>query len=100
MAHITGGGLKDNIERLLPEGCRVKIDRRSWTIPAEFTWLADIGRVDREEMFRVFNMGIGFVVIVRAKFADAIRRSLHESGTKAWLIGEVRAGERGVEYIG
>lgn len=100
LAHITGGGLKDNIERLLPDGCRIQIDRRSWTIPAEFTWLQKLGDVDREEMFRVFNMGIGFVVIVRAQFADAIRRLLHESGTNAWLIGEVRAGEKGVEYYG
>lgn len=100
LAHITGGGLKDNIERLLPEGCRINIDRRSWTIPPEFAWLQQLGNVDREEMFRVFNMGVGFVVIVRAQFADAIRRVLHESGTDAWLIGEVRAGEKGVEYYG
>lgn len=99
-AHITGGGLKDNIERLLPANCRVTIDRRTWDIPPEFTWLQEIGQVDREEMFRVFNMGIGFVVIIRAQFADAVRRMLHESGANAWLIGEVRRGERGVEYIG
>lgn len=100
LAHITGGGLKDNVERLLPEGCRVSIDRRCWEMPAEFQWLQSLGNVDREEMFHVFNMGIGFVAIVRAPFADAVRRMLHDAGHRAWLIGEVRAGERGVEYIG
>ncbi len=99
LAHITGGGLKDNIERLLPEGCRVKIDRRSWEIPKEFLWLQEAGQVDRDEMFHVFNMGIGFVAIVRPQFADGVRRALHESGTNAWLIGEVRSAERGVEYV-
>jgi len=99
LAHITGGGLIDNIERLLPAGCRVSIDRRSWEIPPEFTWLQTLGNVEREEMFHVFNMGIGFVAIVRAQFADGVRRMLHEAGGKAWLIGEVRAGERGVEYV-
>ncbi len=100
LAHITGGGLKDNIERLLPEGSRVTIDRRSWQAPPEFNWVQQLGNIDREEMFHVFNMGIGFVVIVRPQFADAIRNTLHQAGTSAWLIGEVRAGERGVEYYG
>ena len=98
-AHITGGGLKDNIERLLPDGCQVRLDRRSWKIPPEFMWLQELGDVDREEMFRVFNMGIGFVAIVRAQHADGVRRQLHESGAAAWLIGEVRGGERGVEFL-
>jgi phosphoribosylformylglycinamidine cyclo-ligase len=100
LAHITGGGLKDNIERLLPEGCRANINRRSWDVPPEFAWLQGLGNVDREEMFRVFNMGIGFVAIVRAPFADAVRRMLHAAGAPAWLIGEIRAGERGVEFCG
>lgn len=100
LAHITGGGLKDNIERLLPADCRVSIDRRTWDISPEFTWLQDLGQVEREEMFHVFNMGIGFVVIIRAPFADAVRRLLHQSGVNAWLIGEVRRGDRGVEYVG
>ncbi|MFO0919344.1 MAG: phosphoribosylformylglycinamidine cyclo-ligase [Planctomycetaceae bacterium] len=100
LAHITGGGLKDNIERLLPDGCRVNIDRRSWPTPPEFAWVQRLGNVDHEEMFHVFNMGIGFVVIVRPQFADAIRNSLDQSGIRAWLIGEVRSGERGVEYYG
>ena len=98
-AHITGGGLKDNIERLLPDRCQVRLDRRSWKIPPEFMWLQELGDVDREEMFRVFNMGIGFVAIVRAQHADGVRRQLHESGAAAWLIGEVRGGERGVEFL-
>jgi phosphoribosylformylglycinamidine cyclo-ligase len=100
LAHITGGGLRDNIERLLPADCRVNIDRRSWDIPAEFSWLQALGNVDREEMFHVFNMGIGFVVIVRPQFADAVRRTLSQLGVSAWLIGEIRSGERGVEYYG
>jgi phosphoribosylformylglycinamidine cyclo-ligase len=98
-AHITGGGLRDNVERLLPEDCQARIDRRSWEIPPEFTWLQQLGQVEREEMFRVFNMGIGLVVIARAQHADGIRRQLHQSGTAAWLIGEIRRGNRGVEYL-
>lgn len=99
LAHITGGGLRDNIARFLPENCRVQIDRRAWPTPPLFQWLQELGPVDREEMYRVFNMGIGFVLIARPTAADAIRRHLADANVQAWMIGEVVEGPRGVTYV-
>ncbi|MBU0676733.1 MAG: phosphoribosylformylglycinamidine cyclo-ligase [Verrucomicrobia bacterium] len=73
MAHITGGGLVDNIPRILPKGLGVGIDRSTWKTPPVFDFMREAGKIDREEMYRVFNMGIGMVVIVREKdAADAV----------------------------
>ena len=98
LAHITGGGLKDNIERLLPEKCKLKLDRSAWPVPPEFTWLQRLGGIDRDEMYHVFNMGIGFTLIVRPQFAQSIRRQLTAAGTDHWTIGEIKSGQRGVDY--
>lgn len=98
LAHITGGGLKDNIERLLPEDCRLVIDRSTWTVPPLFTWLQGLAGIDVEEMYHVFNMGIGFTFIVRPQFAQAIQDDLTRAGSPNWVIGEVKSGTRGVEY--
>jgi phosphoribosylformylglycinamidine cyclo-ligase len=98
LAHITGGGLKDNIERLLPERCRLKINRTAWPVPPAFTWLQNLGKIERDEMFHVFNMGIGFTLIVRPHFAESIRKHLHRLGTESWIVGEIAAGNRGVDY--
>lgn len=99
MAHITGGGIADNLERILPEGCRVQIDRAAWRPPAVFDWVARLGNIDREEMFRVFNMGIGFVVVVRSRVVDSVQRRLSRHEVKSWVLGEVESGERGVAYL-
>ena len=99
LAHITGGGLKDNIERLLPEGCRLKIDRNAWTVPKLFTWLQKLGGIDRDEMYHVFNMGIGFTLIVRPHFVDSICKQLTRGGNEHWIVGEIQSGPRGVDYI-
>ena len=99
LAHITGGGLKDNIERLLPEECRLVIDRSTWQVPPAFTWLQGLGGIEREEMYHVFNMGIGFTLIVRPQFASAIQGDLERAGSPNWVIGEMKAGPRGVEYV-
>ncbi|MGE5192322.1 MAG: phosphoribosylformylglycinamidine cyclo-ligase [Deltaproteobacteria bacterium] len=99
MAHITGGGIAENLERVLPADCRVSIDRQAWEPPAIFSWLAKIGSIDREEMFRVFNMGIGFTVVVRPKAADAVQERLARHEIKTWVLGTVEAGERGVGYV-
>ena len=98
MAHITGGGIADNLERVLPAGCRIVVDRAAWQTPAIFSWLQGLGHIDREEMFRVFNMGIGFVLVVNPYFAESIQRQLAQHRLKSWVIGEVSAGERGVVY--
>lgn len=99
LAHITGGGLKDNIERFLPDDCRLKIDRFAWQVPALFTWLQGLGGIDRDEMYHVFNMGIGFTLIVRPQFADAVKADLQRAGSPSWVIGEIVAGSRGVDYV-
>jgi phosphoribosylformylglycinamidine cyclo-ligase len=99
MAHITGGGIADNLERILPEECRVKIERSAWTMPPVFPWLQGLGNIDTAEMFRVFNMGIGFVLVVKPKYADSVQRHLAEQQQQSWIIGKVEAGERGVELV-
>ncbi|MDZ4687922.1 MAG: phosphoribosylformylglycinamidine cyclo-ligase [Planctomycetaceae bacterium] len=100
LAHITGGGLRDNIERILPQDCRLAIDRNTWPTPPVFTWLQGLGDIEREEMFRVFNMGIGFVVLARADAAAALQKQLTTLGLDHWQIGDVRAAEsRGVDYL-
>jgi phosphoribosylformylglycinamidine cyclo-ligase len=98
LAHITGEGLEGNIPRILPPGCRVFLRRGSWPIPAVFRWLQRIGPVEEAEMFRVFNMGIGFVVIASRYYAESIQRQLDEKRVKTFVIGEVREGEPGVEF--
>jgi phosphoribosylformylglycinamidine cyclo-ligase len=99
MAHITGGGLADNIERVLPEDCRLNIDRAAWEPPAIFPWLARLGNIDREEMFHVFNMGIGFAVVVRPRAVDAVRQRLASHEIKTCVLGTIEAGAREVKYV-
>ena len=98
IAHITGGGLHENLERILPEGIRVLIDRDSWTVPAVFPWLKRLGEIDDAEMEQVFNMGIGLVLIVSPYYAEAIRHQLADLGIESWQIGKTVAGERGVAW--
>ena len=98
IAHITGGGLHENIERILPEGIQVTIDRDSWPVPPVFRWLQRLGEVEPSEMDRVFNMGIGLTLIIRAYYADSIRRQLARIGVESWQIGQVQEGPRGVAW--
>jgi phosphoribosylformylglycinamidine cyclo-ligase len=99
LAHITGEGLEGNIPRILPPGARVFLRRGSWPVPPVFSWLQKIGPVEEAEMYRVFNMGIGFVMIVSRYFADSILAQLRQDQCPAQVIGEVRAGEPGVEFF-
>ncbi len=98
IAHITGGGLHENLERILPAGVRVLIDRDSWTVPPVFSWVQRLGEIEDDEMARVFNMGVGLVLVVSSYYADSIRRMLGDSGLQTWTIGEVVAGERAVAW--
>jgi phosphoribosylformylglycinamidine cyclo-ligase len=98
LAHITGGGLVDNIPRVLPAGRRVFLRRGSWPIPPVFGWLQRLGNIEQPEMDRVFNQGIGFAMIVSPFYAESIQRQLAEDRVPAYVIGEVRAGEPGVEF--
>ena len=98
MAHITGGGFVDNIPRVLPDNCNAVIDRNSWKVPTLFTFIERQGKVSHDEMYRVFNMGIGFVIIVRKKDVAAtldVLNHLHQAPT---VIGTIEKGERKVVY--
>ena len=92
MAHITGGGLVGNIPRVLPKDCNATIKKSSWPKHKIFTLLQNAGPVEEEEMFRVFNMGIGFVLIVSEDFADSITKKLTRYGEKVYKIGRVTTG--------
>jgi phosphoribosylformylglycinamidine cyclo-ligase len=96
MAHVTGGGVVDNLPRVLPDGVGARIVRGSWTVPNLFRVLEREGGVLPREMFRAFNMGIGMVAMVGPDDADAVVRSLREAGEEAWIAGEIVRGERGV----
>lgn len=98
MAHITGGGLVDNVPRILPEGVTAVIDRTSWKVPPLFSFLQEAGRVDREEMYRVFNMGIGFVIVVRKKDVETALALLRTARTSPRVIGRVEKGAGRVTF--
>ncbi len=98
IAHITGGGLHENIERIVPEGTRVIIQRGSWPIPPVFTWLQRLGDIERSEMDRVFNMGVGMALITSSYYAESIRHQLADMGLENWTIGRVEEGQKGVAW--
>ena len=91
LAHITGGGLVENVPRILPERLAARLARRSWRQPPLFRWLQQQGNVADDEMLRVFNCGIGMVVVVAERHADAALRTLRAAGETAWRIGVVHA---------
>ena len=90
MAHITGGGLTENIPRVLPENCVAQIDAQSWPLPKLFQWLQQAGNVERQEMYRTFNCGIGMAVIVPAEQADAAQAFLAGQGETVYRLGTIR----------
>jgi phosphoribosylformylglycinamidine cyclo-ligase len=92
MAHITGGGLVGNIPRVLPKNCNAVLRTSSWPLPPIFPFLQKAGPVESKEMFRVFNMGIGYVLVVAKDFADAIAAKLRRSGESVYTIGEITPG--------
>jgi len=96
MSHITGGGLIDNIPRVIPAGLEVVLERKSWRREPIFDWLQRHGQIGDAEMYRVFNCGIGMTVQVAAADADRAVSALSSEGQEALVIGEVRAGDRGV----
>ncbi|MDY7092587.1 MAG: phosphoribosylformylglycinamidine cyclo-ligase [Acidobacteriota bacterium] len=98
LAHITGGGLTDNLPRTLPEGAAAEIDPRTWTVPPVFRLFRERGRVAAAEMFRVFNMGIGMVLVVDGDRAEEILGALRRDGHGGQLIGRVVPGDGGVIY--
>lgn len=98
MAHITGSGLRENLVRALPRNCDAVIDRSTWDIPPVFRFLQKHGGISDEEMERVFNLGIGYCVIVKKTFAESVRDQLKKFGEDATIIGEVVKGKGVVRY--
>ncbi|MDA0284928.1 MAG: phosphoribosylformylglycinamidine cyclo-ligase [Planctomycetota bacterium] len=96
LAHITGGGLPDNIQRILPENCAADIDTSTWTRPPAFQWLQGLGGIARDEMYKVFNMGIGFVLIVEPAIADRVCQEIARHDIPGSVIGEIKAAPRTV----
>jgi phosphoribosylformylglycinamidine cyclo-ligase len=94
MAHITGGGLTENVPRTLPERLTFSLDRQSWTVPPLFTWLQRAGEIDDAEMLRAFNMGVGMVLVCAPEVADELLATLHAAGERAWVLGGVGVGVR------
>jgi phosphoribosylformylglycinamidine cyclo-ligase len=99
LAHITGGGLTDNLPRILPAGCAARIERDAWEVPPLFRFLARSGRVGDDEMFRTFNMGIGMVAVCAPDRAEELVERLRAAGERPLRIGEVVAEDGGVRYV-
>ena len=99
LVHVTGGGMTDNIPRVLPRGCRAEIHRRSWPALPIFSLIAKFGKVKDAEMFRTFNMGIGMILIVGQKQLPAVVRHLKRKRRKLYTLGCIRSGAAGVRYV-
>ena len=100
MAHITGGGITDNLPRVLPPGTAARVNRTSWRVPALFRWLGESGRVPEYDLRRALNMGIGMILVVGKHDVDALRKDLLNAGeANSLVIGDIIPGEPGVEYM-
>lgn len=102
IAHITGGGITENLPRIFPDGVRARIHRTNWMVPPVFEALARLGRIDREEMYRVFNMGVGLMVVLPAASVKPLLARVADFGDQGWLIGEMVAASGDapqVEYV-
>jgi len=100
MAHITGGGITDNLPRVLPAGSSARVNRSSWRVPAIFRWLGESGRVPEYDLRRALNMGIGMILVVSERDVDAVRQGLLNAGeANSVVIGDIVKGEPAVEYV-
>jgi len=100
MAHITGGGIPGNLIRILPEGCQAKVDISLWKTPRIFNFIQKAGNIKSEEMFKVFNMGIGLILVVPNSDSEKIKRKLQTYGEMVLKIGEIVSGKREVKLLG
>jgi phosphoribosylformylglycinamidine cyclo-ligase len=99
LAHITGGGITENLPRILPDGCAAEIDRGAWSVPPLFRLLQQQGGIATGEMFRAFNMGIGMIAACAARDADRLLADLAAAGEDAVRLGRIVAGKRAVAYV-
>ncbi len=99
LAHITGGGLLENIPRILPENTQASINTGSWQLPAVFKWLQTNGNVEMNEMYRTFNCGVGMVIIVDANYAEATINAFNDAGETAWQLGEITSTEGQADVV-
>ena len=99
LSHITGGGLTENLPRVIPDNVQVNIETQSWELPAIFKWLQNQGNIESEEMFRTFNCGVGMVVCVAEKDRDAAIQCLKSSGETAWQIGKIEVKQEGSDRV-
>jgi len=99
MAHITGGGITENLPRMFPKGCSAAVDTGSWALPAVFQWLQEEGAVAEAEMRRTFNCGVGFIVAVARADAERAQAQLRRAGLAPWVLGEIIPGALHVDYV-
>jgi phosphoribosylformylglycinamidine cyclo-ligase len=100
LAHITGGGMTENLPRTLPEGCGAEIRLDAWRVPPVFELIQRRGAIARDEMFRAFNMGVGLVIVCAAADVDRVFAALGEAGERsAFRLGAVVPGPRAVQYV-
>jgi phosphoribosylformylglycinamidine cyclo-ligase len=100
MAHITGGGLPENLPRCLPEGLHAVLDPGSWERPALFRWLQEQGEVPEADLWHTFNLGVGFCLVVSPETLDAVLQVCNSSGHRAWEIGQIQDGSHGEKGVG
>ena len=98
LSHITGGGLLENLPRVLPNDCHAVIETSSWQWPEVFKWLQEKGNVETSEMYRTFNCGVGMVLCVARENEDAVLAQLSASDLEAWKIGTIAQGENEVVF--
>ena len=100
LAHITGGGITENLPRILPDGCAAEINRTAWRVPPLFTLLQERGNIGRDEMFRTFNMGVGLIIVCAAEDAQRVVRAVSDAGEPDVIrIGRIVEGEGAVRYL-
>jgi phosphoribosylformylglycinamidine cyclo-ligase len=100
LAHITGGGITENLPRILPQGCRAEIDRQAWSVPQIFRFIAERGAISNDEMFRAFNMGVGLVIACDENDCDKAVELLRDGGESSVItLGRIVRGEAGVQYV-
>ncbi len=92
IAHITGGGILENLARVVPDGVELVLDRQAWPVPPVFSWVQKLGGIEDAEMERVFNLGIGMIFVVSSYYAESIRHQLADCGIESWIIGRAQEG--------